>query len=220
MKANIFLILLLPGLCNFKSKDVSAYKVSSIFTADSLPNKILIINSFDAKSVKVRNGKRELFRELSDSLKIYLAKTIISKTDYEPILIPGILSNDDNLDSLIFSLIKQNNARKAILIRSLEVYFVETGVQETTSYEGKKEDITSYNLCAKNEYTVYDKNKSAEKSKNQNCNFFTKRTTGAEGHFQLRIGPGVVGKKKHTFGVVEDNAEKYIVEIFMESDDH
>ena len=58
MKANIFLILLFAGLFNFKSKDVSAYKVSSIFTVDSLPNKILIINSFDARSIKARKNKK------------------------------------------------------------------------------------------------------------------------------------------------------------------
>ena len=36
---------------------------------DSLPVNTLIINSFDAMSMKARKNKKELFRELADSLK-------------------------------------------------------------------------------------------------------------------------------------------------------
>jgi hypothetical protein len=44
------------------------------YTADSLPDNILIINSFDAMSIKARDKKKELFLELVDSLKSILQK--------------------------------------------------------------------------------------------------------------------------------------------------
>ena len=89
MKANIFLIFLLAGLCNFESKAISAYKARSIFTTDSMPNKILIINSFDAKSIKARKNKKELFAELADSLKKILYEKVISKFATQAIIFPG-----------------------------------------------------------------------------------------------------------------------------------
>ena len=43
----------------------------------ALPFKrVLIINSFDAMSTKERNNKKDLFRELTDSLVIYLSNRI------------------------------------------------------------------------------------------------------------------------------------------------
>ena len=45
--------------------------------SDTLP-RILIANSFDAFSLNVRKNKKELFKELTDSLKIYLEENINS----------------------------------------------------------------------------------------------------------------------------------------------
>ncbi len=56
------------------------------YTSDSLSKKIVIINSFDPVFIKARNNKRGLLRELTDSLKNYLAKTIKEQTGDEAIL--------------------------------------------------------------------------------------------------------------------------------------
>jgi hypothetical protein len=213
MNANIFLIFLLLWTFNFYNNAKVPLQVRAKYTLDSFSNKIVIINSFDAMSVKARNNKRELLRELTDSLKDYLAKVIRKQTGGETILIPGILADADNQDSLVFSLIKQNNAGKAILILSNDVYFEETGVEETIEFDGKIKNIASYDLCASNKYTLYSKDKILQQSiVVDNCEFFTNRNAG-RGHFTISIGPNVVAKKKHTFGILAKNAEKYVSQI-------
>ena len=54
----------------------------SEFWSDSLPGHILIINSFDAMSIKARKNKKELFAELADSLKQLVYHRI--DTQYQP----------------------------------------------------------------------------------------------------------------------------------------
>ncbi len=212
MKANIFLIVLLSWIF-FGNKGYSL-PVSTKFISDSLPNKFLIINSFDVRSIKARNNKRELLRELTDSLKSYLAKTIKKQTGAETVVIPGVVSksNTGNFDSLVFVLMEQNKAGKAVVVVSNEVYFEETGVEETTDFDGKVKNIASWDLCAKNTYTLFDKNKILQQSIIDNCEFFTTRNQGG-GRFVIAIGPNVVSRKKHTFGIVAKNAEKYVSQI-------
>ena len=65
-KANIFLVFLLSGMFCFNIDPGSTSPLSTKCISDSLPNKILIINSFDAMSMKARNNKKELFAELED----------------------------------------------------------------------------------------------------------------------------------------------------------
>ena len=215
MKATIYLIFLFPGILSFYCNIGSSLPGCTKCISDSPPNNILIINSFDAMSIKARNNKRELFRQLTDSLKSYLAKTIKKQTGDETIVIPGVLSKTDNPDSLIFALMEQNNARKAILVLSNEVYFEETGVEEITDFDGKVKNMASWDLCAKNKYTLYGKGKILQQSIVDNCEFFTQRNQG-RGRFVIAIGPNVVANKKHTFGIVAKNAEKYVSQISMQ----
>jgi hypothetical protein len=203
----LFFILSAGTLSNLSGQDSSYVRND----ASSNNNKILIINSFDAMSVNARKNKRELFKELTDSLKNYLAKKIKGETNYEPVIIPGIVYGND---SLVFSLLNDNKTAKAILIRSLEVYFDETGERETTNSDGKPQVTTDYDLCAKVEYTFYNSTEKAKETKIDNCKYFTSRSV-KDGHFVLSFGPDIVGKKKHTYGAVEKNAEQYVLEITL-----
>lgn len=214
MRATIFLIFLLLETSIFFNNAKIRLQVRAKYTSDFLSKKIVIINSFDPMFIKARNNKRGLLRELTDSLKNYLAKTIKEQTGDEAILIQDIMVNTGNQDSIVFSLMEQNNADKAILIQSSDVYFEETGVEETTDIDGGVKNITSFDLCAINKYALYGREKILQKSIINKCEFFTTRNAG-KGHFRISIGPNVVSQKKHTFGIVERNAEKYISEISM-----
>ena len=198
-------VMILSTGSNANNNTAFAFK----FHPDSLPGNILIINAFDAMSVEARKNKRELFKELTDSLKNYLAKKINGETNYQPIIIPGIVQGND---SLISSLLKENKATKAILIRSLEVSFEEARERETTNSEGKAQDTTDYDLCARIEYTLYNNTEKLKGSTVDNCKYFTSRSV-KDGHFVLSFGPDIVGKKKHTYGAVEKNAEQYVQEM-------
>ena len=72
-----------------------------------------------------------------------------------------------------------------------------------------------WDLCARNEYILYGKDKILQKSIVDNCEFFTKRNQG-RGRFVIAIGPNVVGNKKYTFRIVAKNADKYVSRISMQ----
>jgi hypothetical protein len=210
MRASIILIFLLSGILNFYRNTRSYSPVSKKCIAESLAGNILIVNSFDAKSLKIRKNKRELFSELTDSLELYLSKGIKEETGNETIIIPGIIQGDT--DRVVFSLIKEKQAIKSILIRSLEVYFKETGEKETTDSDGKPQTTTAYDLCARIEYIIYNKDERVKESKIESCNYFTSRSVNS-GHFTIQFGPDIIGKRKYTYGIVEKNAKNYIREI-------
>ena len=195
---------------------VFACILSKVSTAQTALNnddsvKILIINSFNAMSVKVRKNKKELLGELTDSLKNYLAKEIWFQVHGKTEIIPGIIEETGNTDSLVNGLLEQNYATKAILIRETDVYFEETGTRDVQEDGGKPKTIHLYDICTKIKYTLYQKNENPAGREVENCKYFTDRSTG--GRFSISFGPDIVAKKKHTFGAVSANAAKYINSI-------
>ncbi len=212
MKA--FLVLLFPVMlmAGFRSNMPSDNNSGASQLSDSLPVNILVVNSFDAMSIKARDSKKDLFRVLTDSLTNYLARSILNRTGYKTLIEPGILVKSDDIDSLVFSLMKERNADKCILIVSLDAHFDETGSSEERDMEdGKIRTITSFDICATNDYVLYERNKILRQSMVKSCKPFTTRKV--KGRFGLGFGPDIVGKKKHTYGIVERNADDYISQI-------
>ena len=175
---------------------------------DTSVNRILIINAFDAMSVRIRKNKRELLRELTDSLKNYLSNEIWDQIHRKSLVIPDIKYETDRVDSLVNSLLEQNNATKAILITAADAYFEETGSRDVQEDGEKPKTVHLYDLCTKIKYTLYQKNENPAGHEVENCKYFTDRSTG--GRFSISFGPDIVGKKKHTFGAFAANAAKYI----------
>jgi hypothetical protein len=211
MKVLIVLPAFILVLGGFRYNTTAKTGTKNQCVSDSLDNTILVINSFDAMSIKARNNKKDLFRELTDSLTGYLSIAIKEQTGYKSVVIPALLNKTSGLDSLIFTLMKENNAGKAILVWSLDTHFNESGNREETGDDGKPRTIISYDLCARNEYTLYSKDKILKQSTTENCEFFTTRSV--KGRFVLNFGPDIVGKKKYTYKIVANNASKYISEI-------
>ena len=175
---------------------------------DSLSNRVLIINSFDASTLHVRHSKRELFADLADSLKSYVAEYIMQDSTIEVVVIPDVMRGDT--DNLVFSLLEEKNASKALLIRSLDVYFDEGGEKREEGFGDEKDKIvTSYNLCTNVGYSMYDRAVKLKQSDIVNCEFFTARSVN-DSHFTIKFGPDIVGKKKHTYASVKKNALKYL----------
>lgn len=206
MRKYIFLLVATFTCNGFNNKSTAQVIDSAIEITAIDKDRILVINSFDAMSIEARKGKKELFKELTDSLASYLANKIRHQTNYEPMIIPGIIQLDD---SLIFSLLRKQRAEKAIVIRSLEVLFEETGERQTEDSDGKPRITTTYDLCARNEYAIYNNIEKLKGSEIENCEYFTSRSV-KDSHFTIRFGPDIVGKKKHSFGIVEKNAGQYL----------
>lgn len=208
MKSNIFLIFLLTGFVSFYSNTGSSLPVNSKCISDSLPDNFLIINSFDAMSMTARNKKKELFRELTDSLKSYLQKETEYRKKVKAIVMPELFIETESSDSIIFSMILQNNSSGAIVIKKLNVFFEQTEVEVTKTKDGKEREA-SYNICADISYRAYGRGTTPKTSDIHICGFFTKRSVVSG---LLATGPDVVGKSKHTFPIVRQNAAIYLTQ--------
>ena len=183
-------------------------------TTDSLSNRILIISAFDVSALHARHTKKELFAELTDSLKNYLAQDIKQDSTMEVIIVPDIIRGDT--DSQVLSLMEEKKASKAILIRSLDAYFNEGGERQEEGYGDEKNKIvTSYDLCSNVGYSIYSRSAKLKPSDILVCEYFTSRSVN-DSHIIIKFGPDIVGKKKHTFGSVKKNALKYLDEIEYE----
>jgi len=178
---------------------------SSIPPPDSLHGNILVINSYDVMSQKYRKGKKELFLELTDSLKQTLYESTPAPNG-KMIIIPALLKDTIALGRTIDSLLIQTGASRAIVIMRLDAYFNQTGVEVEKDEHGKSRDA-SYDLCASINYRLYYKGAQWTQSSITNCEFFTSRPV-VSGLFAA--GPDIVGKKKHVFKIVRENALEYL----------
>lgn len=173
--------------------------------ADTLP-KVVIINSFDVSSLQVRKNKRDLFKELTDSLQVYLSENLRAQLSLESIITPGLTKTDD---STILFLMHSKQARNAIVTRSVEVYFNEGGEKHTNEYGSSPKIETSYDLCSKVDYEFYGLDSVLQQKQINLCDYFTTRSVNDKS-FVIKFGPDIVGKKKHTYGAIEKNAARYV----------
>lgn len=201
---NLFVLLLMVSSLSFKAK-ANPIK-HHISKADTIQVNMLIINSFDVMSLKVRKNKKELFRELVDSLKHILYETTPAPKGGRLIVIPELIGNAVDPDSIIHSLMLQNNAAKAIVIKNLDAFFNQTQVEVTKEADGKNR-TAYYDICANITYSLYYIGTKGNDTAITSCEFFTKRNV-MSGLFAA--GPDIVGKKKDAFKIVRKNALAYL----------
>jgi hypothetical protein len=173
-------------------------------------NTILIINSFDAMSMKGRKNKKELFAELADSLKKILYINIVARRNNQATVLPGLLKEAENSENNIFLLMADNNSETAIVITKLDVYFEQTGV-EVTGAKHDKDRVASYDICSVVSYVLYNRKSKPSDSQITFCEHYTERHVVSG---LLAVGPDIVGKKKDAFKIIAKNAERYLWKVF------
>jgi CHAT domain-containing protein/tetratricopeptide (TPR) repeat protein len=208
MKANAVLFGLIGIVLSLCSNSQDSNTAGHNPASDTLPENILIINSFDAMSIKARKNKKELFAELVDSLKQLLYNRIDPQYKPQAIIIPGVLPETANSDSSIFSLMAANNASYAIVIKKLNVFFNQTGVEVVKEKDNNKTRTASYDICAVVTYSQYDGEEKLAESEISICEFYTTRGVASG---LLAAGPDVVGKSKDAFKIIAKNADKLIL---------
>ena len=77
---------------------------------DSLSGTFLIINSYNAQSIEARKNKKALFGELADSLKTILKFEFERKQNRQVIIVPGLINNPQEKDSVYIDLINKYSA--------------------------------------------------------------------------------------------------------------
>ena len=202
----LFFTCMLPGFCIFANS--SPYRPEGM--QDSIPSNILIINSFDAMSIKGTKNKKELFAKLADSLKQLLYDRVKVQYQVQAIIIPGILHETANSDSVLFSMMASNNSYTAIVIKKIDVYFNLNNV-EVTGVKNDKTRTAAYTLCADITYNLYSGTSDLKVSPTNICEFYSNRNVVSG---MLAVGPDIVGKRKDAFKIIAKNAEKYLWQAF------
>lgn len=186
------------------------YPVNRVYQKPAT-GKILIINSFNAGSMNARKNKELLFAELADSLKQMLYDEMDTKIPAERIVIPELIISPSN-DSVYFDLIRKHSATKAIVIKNLNAYFDQTGV-EVTREDNHKHREASYDIVADVDYTLYNDSTKIKEFHTKVSEFFTTRSVFSG---LLASGPDIVGKYKHAFKIIKKNAEQFVRELKAE----
>jgi hypothetical protein len=201
---NTCIIILLSSIFLGSTLFAGANSIKFSFShSDSLPGNILVINSFDVISAKVRKNKKELFMQLADSLRQIIYE-VSPAPNGKMIAVPELIK--DTSDSNIHSLMVQNNAAKAIVIKTLDVYFDQTGVEVTRDASGKNR-VASFDICSFVRYRLYNIEDTAIESGIGTREFFTHRNVMSG---LLAAGPDIVGKKKHAFEAIRKNGLEYL----------
>ena len=210
MKSKFFFLIFILTTCilfNLSGQDSLLVKPDTV----SGNNTILIINSFDAMSMEARKNKKELFAELTNRLKQILYDGIQAQGNMRAIVAADLLADTVKRDSSVFSLMKTNNASKAIVIKKVNAYFVQTRVDVVKESDGKKR-TAYYDICSTVTYSLYNRNEKTEEREKEECEYFTDRSVVSG---LLAAGPDIVGKSKHAFKIVEKNAMEYLKIIFF-----
>lgn len=198
----IVFVMALDPVANAKEEKT----VHLFLRKDSVPVNMLIINSFDAMSMKARKNKKELFGQLADSLKQILYNSTPPPLGGRLIIVPELVRAVAHSDSVILVLLANNNASKAIIIKDVDASFYQTHVDVVKEKDGKTR-TAFYDICAKISYQFYSKDVKMKESDITSCEFFTKRNV-MSGLFAA--GPDIVGKKKEAFKIIRKNALDYI----------
>jgi hypothetical protein len=171
----------------------------------------LIINSFDGMSMQARKNKKELFRDLADSLKSML-KMELNKRYGEIVIVPGLIANPSGGDSIYLDVLNRHSATKAIIIKDLNAYFEQTGVEVTKDQSGSKSRVASYDINADVTYVLYSDHGTTKEFRTQVFEFFTNRSVASG---LLAAGPDIVGKHKHAFKIIRKNAEQFARQLSL-----
>ncbi|MEP7373709.1 MAG: hypothetical protein ABI675_10000 [Chitinophagaceae bacterium] len=203
-KNNIFLLLLMvPGLAAIAKKNSIDQYLSQ---SDSLQSNILVINSFDAMSMEVKENKKELLKVLADSLKQILYEATLPPNGGKLIVIQELIRDTPDSDSIIHSLMRQNKASKAIVIKKLNAFFEQTRV-EVIKEAGGKSRTAYYDICAVITYCLYFNETKGNDAVITSCENYTHRSVISG---LLAKGPDIVRKKDDAFRIVRKNAMAYL----------
>ena len=172
--------------------------------------KLIIINSFDAASLKTRKNRREFFIELTDSLKSILFWQLYPTYKERVIILPEMVKRtalEDSIatNSMIQKIMEDHQASRAIVIRDVNAFFNQTGV-EVEGEKGDKSRKVSWDLCSKIKYELYTSD-GRQDADIELCERYTTRNSMSG---LLAFGPDIVGKQKDVYKNVRKNVEKLL----------
>ena len=177
------------------------------------PQKIILLNTFDATIYK-NNNKRELLTGLADTLLAQMARQISGSAgiDAQPIfgLTPVFTTADGGS---IIKLMEQHKASHAIVLKELDAYFDQTGVEVTKTQSGKEREAF-YDICTNIKYELYDRTQRLESSP-----IFLRRPHSSRSVVSglLAAGPSIAKNKDDFYSMAMENKDRFLRKYFPAS---
>jgi hypothetical protein len=179
-------------------------------TADSLPDRTLIINGVDVNAMKIRNHKKELFYALADTLTLLAKSTmqqytqrVIDMVDRPPVTIVSY-------DTAVYSLLRQRNAAYAVIISKLDVHFEQRNVEVTKDEAGTHRNA-NYDIYSVVQYDYYDTVHLIKSAVVTVFHHFSTRSV-ISGFFAA--GPDITSNREAAFAILHENAVEYFRSFF------
>ena len=128
------------------------------------------------RRLKTRKNKKEFFVEMGDSLKGLLFKKLYPYHKDRLLILPGVIRQNSLLDSTIIPIMDQQHASTAVVIRNLDAYFDQTGV-EVEGEKNNKSRKVSWDLCSRIKYALYSSGEAPKESEIKVCEPYTTRNS-------------------------------------------
>ncbi|HEX7902624.1 MAG TPA: hypothetical protein VF487_02015 [Chitinophagaceae bacterium] len=182
-----------------------------VYKIDPEPQKIILLNTCNFATKKIRDKKEELFISLTDSLMLWASGKITDKTGIRTQVLTGYTDLAGNTDSTVLAQLKEYNASHAIILYSFNVFFNQTHVDVVKNLDGKKDRTAYYDIVADIDYSFYSiagllKNKTILKKR-----FHSSRSVISG---LLAVGPNVVAQRKDARDIMLENGQDFLNYFF------
>lgn len=182
-----------------------------VYKTDPEPQKIILLNTCNIASKKIRDKKEELFISLTDSLLQWASGNITGKTGIRTQAVTGYTDLAGNTDSTVFAQLKQYNASHAIILHSFDVFFNQTHVDVVKDADGKKDRTAYYDIVADIGYSFYSAAGLLQHKSILKKRFHSSRSVISG---LLAAGPDVVVQRKDARDIMLKNGQDFLNYFF------
>lgn len=179
------------------------------------PQKVLVLNTFDAATYQQRKNKESLVAGVTDSLLTQMA-TQLQQSHITALPIYGLTTLFTSADEgSILKLMAQQGASHAIVIKEVDLFFEQTEVEVTRTQNGKSREAF-YDICTNIHYELYDKEGKTESYPVQLRRQHSSRSvvSGA-----LALGPSLANNSKAFYQLASQNKDQFLHRFFPVSID-
>jgi hypothetical protein len=204
------LLLLFFTAC--QSGQVITYPVTTtpLQPLQPAPQKVLLLNTFDAAVYHQRKAKESLVARLTDTLlKQMEAQLIHGGIETEALygLTPVFTTADEGS---IQALLQKHEASHAIVIKEVDLFFDQTGVEVTKTTSGKSREAF-YDICSAITYDLYH---TSGKIESRPVRLRKPHSSRSVVSGVLAAGPSIASNAKDFYNLATQNKDLFVHRYF------
>ena len=205
-----FVMLIFMAAC--QSSQVITYPVATtpLQPLQPAPQKVLLLNTFDAALYHQRKAKESLVARLTDSLLKQMEAQLSfggleTQTQYG--LTPLFTTADEGS---ILALLAKHGASHALVIKEVDLYFDQTGVEVTKTGNGKSREAF-YDICSNITYELFD---TTGKIESQPVRLKKAHSSRSVISGALAAGPSIGANTKDFYQLASQNKDLFMQRYF------